>query len=85
MGVHGLSTYLRENQRKLSAPLVLSQEQLKSEVTIPLVVDGWSCVPSVGLLPNTIENDPAVSYMNFTISLACHGRMAVNMSSSVTW
>jgi hypothetical protein len=44
MGVHGLATYLRENQRKLSTPLVLSQERSKSEVTIPLVVDGWSFI-----------------------------------------
>ena len=85
MGVHGLATYLRENQRKLSTPLVLSQERSKSEATIPLVVDGWSCVPPVGLLPNIIENDPTVLYMNFTISLACRGRMAVNMSNSATW
>ena len=84
MGVHGLSTYLRENQRKLSTPLVLSQEGPTSEAPIPLVVDGWSCVPPVDLLPNSIENDPAVSYMNFTISLACRGLMAVNMSSSAT-
>ncbi|KAF8273411.1 PIN domain-like protein [Lactarius quietus] len=44
MGVHGLATYLRENQRKLSAPLVLSQERSKSEATIPLVVDAWSFI-----------------------------------------
>ncbi|KAH9073090.1 PIN domain-like protein [Lactarius deliciosus] len=44
MGVHGLATYLRENQRKLSTPLVLSQERSKSEATIPLVVDGWSFI-----------------------------------------
>ncbi|KAI9465674.1 PIN domain-like protein [Lactarius psammicola] len=44
MGVHGLATYLRENQRKLSSPLVLSQERSKSEATIPLVVDGWSFI-----------------------------------------
>jgi hypothetical protein len=85
MGVHGLATYLRENQRKLSTPLVLSQERSKSEVTIPLVVDGWSCVPPVGFLPNVTENGPAVLYMNFTISLACRGRMAVNRTSSATW
>ena len=85
MGVHGLATYLRENQRKLSTPLVLSQERSKSEATIPLVVDGWSCVPPVGLLPNTIENDPAVLYMNFATSLACRGYMVVNLLSSGTW
>ncbi|KAH9060535.1 PIN domain-like protein [Lactarius vividus] len=44
MGVHGLATYLRENQRKLSTPLVLSQERSNSEATIPLVVDGWSFI-----------------------------------------
>jgi len=44
MGVHGLATYLRKNQRKLSTPLVLSQERSKSEATIPLVVDGWSFI-----------------------------------------
>lgn len=44
MGVHGLATYLRENQRRLSTPLVLSQERPKSEATIPLVVDGWSFI-----------------------------------------
>ena len=85
MGVHGLATYLREHQRKLSTPLVLSQEVSKSEATIPLVVDGWSCVPLVGLLPNIIENDPAVLYMNFTISLAYRGCMVVNLLSSATW
>ena len=85
MGVHGLATYLRENQRKLSTPLILSQVRSESEATIPLVVDGWSCVLPVGLLPNIIENDPTVLYMNFTISLACHGHMAANMSNSATW
>ncbi|KAI9441199.1 PIN domain-like protein [Lactarius indigo] len=44
MGVHGLATYLRENQRKLSTPLVLSQERSKSEAAISLVVDGWSFI-----------------------------------------
>ncbi|KAI0301569.1 PIN domain-like protein [Multifurca ochricompacta] len=44
MGVHGLATYLRENQRTLSTPLVLSQEQSESKTSIPLVVDGWSFI-----------------------------------------
>jgi hypothetical protein len=44
MGVHGLATYLRENLRALSTSLILSQEQAKSKPTLPLVVDGWSCV-----------------------------------------
>ncbi|KAI0292559.1 hypothetical protein BC826DRAFT_1092072 [Russula brevipes] len=43
MGVHGLATYLRENIRILSTPLVLSQEQSSSRPT-PLVVDGWSFI-----------------------------------------
>ncbi len=88
MGVHGLATYLRENQRQLSTPLVLSQEQSKSEATIPLqvVVDGWSCVlPPVGLLSDITENDPTGLYMNFTNSLACRGSMVVNLLSSATW
>lgn len=85
MGVHGLATYLRENQRKLSTPLVLSQERSKSEPTIPLVVDGWSYVPPVSLLPSIVENDLVVLFMSFTISLACHGCTVVNLLSSATW
>ncbi|KAH9996658.1 hypothetical protein BJV74DRAFT_877376 [Russula compacta] len=44
MGVHGLATYLRENLRTLSTPLVLSQGQSKSKSTLPLIVDGWSFI-----------------------------------------
>jgi len=50
MGVHGLATYLRENQRTLSTPLVLSQEQSKSKPALPLVIDGWSCVRLIDVL-----------------------------------
>lgn len=42
MGVHGLATYLKENIRTLSTPLVLSQDRTKP--ALPLVIDGWSCV-----------------------------------------
>jgi hypothetical protein len=44
MGVHGLATYLRENLRALSTSLTLSQDQANSKPTVPLIVDGWSCV-----------------------------------------
>ncbi|KAF5380416.1 hypothetical protein D9615_004721 [Tricholomella constricta] len=41
MGVHGLTTYLRENQRVLSTHLNLPAEQ---EKPVPIVVDGWSFI-----------------------------------------
>ncbi|KAI0262566.1 hypothetical protein BC834DRAFT_828753 [Gloeopeniophorella convolvens] len=47
MGVHGLTTYLRENQRALSSSLTLSQEESASGAAIPLVVDGWSFIYEV--------------------------------------
>lgn len=56
MGVHGLATYLRENLRTLSTSLVLSQEKAKSQPTLPLVVDGWSCVQLIDSLRNVIDN-----------------------------
>ncbi|KAI0314667.1 hypothetical protein OF83DRAFT_1174536 [Amylostereum chailletii] len=42
MGVHGLTTYIHENQRALSRPLRLPQPT--SQPAIPLVVDGWSLI-----------------------------------------
>ncbi|KAI0044243.1 PIN domain-like protein [Auriscalpium vulgare] len=42
MGVHGLTTYLREHQRALSKPLVLDSSA--SNASIPIVVDGWSFI-----------------------------------------
>ncbi|KAI0058421.1 hypothetical protein BV25DRAFT_1234924 [Artomyces pyxidatus] len=41
MGVHGLSTYLRENQRSLAKTLVFSPA---FEEPLNLVVDGWSFI-----------------------------------------
>ncbi|KAH8117066.1 PIN domain-like protein [Phellopilus nigrolimitatus] len=41
MGIHGLTTFLRENKRALSKTLHLSAED---EETTPLVVDGWSFI-----------------------------------------
>ncbi|RDB25430.1 Protein asteroid 1 [Hypsizygus marmoreus] len=41
MGIHGLTTYLRENQRVLSKNLTLPSS---SQQNIPLVVDGWSFI-----------------------------------------
>ncbi|CAA7259032.1 unnamed protein product [Cyclocybe aegerita] len=41
MGVHGLTTYLRERKRLLSATTVLSA---KSNNPVPIVVDGWSFI-----------------------------------------
>lgn len=37
MGVHGLTSYLREKKRLLSRTTVLS-----SAAAVPVVVDGWS-------------------------------------------
>ncbi|KAF8967929.1 hypothetical protein BDZ97DRAFT_1916502 [Flammula alnicola] len=41
MGVHGLTTYLREKKRLLSATTVLSSSAKNS---VPVVVDGWSFI-----------------------------------------
>ncbi|KAF8176516.1 hypothetical protein BJ912DRAFT_986797 [Pholiota molesta] len=41
MGVHGLTTYLREKKRLLSTTTVLSSS---SKNTVPIVVDGWSFI-----------------------------------------
>src|SRR6266566_2136124 len=64
MGVHGLATYLRENLRALSTSLILSQEQAKSKPTLPLVVDGWSCVQLINTPCNVIDNGSVALYMN---------------------
>lgn len=42
MGVHGLTTYLREKKRTLSVTTVLSSSSNNSQV--PIVVDGWSFI-----------------------------------------
>ncbi|KAG6861160.1 hypothetical protein C0995_003169 [Termitomyces sp. Mi166 len=45
MGVHGLTTYLRENQRTLSTTLNLPSSF--SSDPLPIVVDGWSFIYDV--------------------------------------
>lgn len=65
MGVHGLTTYLKENVRSLSTPLILSQEPSKSKPELPLVVDGWSCVWQIDTSYNVIDNASVASYMNY--------------------
>ncbi|TFK23920.1 PIN domain-like protein [Coprinopsis marcescibilis] len=42
MGVHGLTTYLRENRRQLSTTITLQSQLAKNQ--IPIVVDGWSFI-----------------------------------------
>jgi len=41
MGVHGLTTFLRENRRVLAETIAVSPED-KNAKPISLVVDGWS-------------------------------------------
>ncbi|KDR75736.1 hypothetical protein GALMADRAFT_248404 [Galerina marginata CBS 339.88] len=41
MGVHGLTTYLREKKRLLSTTTVVSPS---SKTSVPIVVDGWSFI-----------------------------------------
>ncbi|KAF8070780.1 hypothetical protein FPV67DRAFT_1413781 [Lyophyllum atratum] len=43
MGVHGLTTYLRENQRVLSTTFTLPAKQQDAK-PIPIVIDGWSFI-----------------------------------------
>lgn len=42
MGVHGLTTYLRENQRVLSKTVHFPRLTVSDEVVTTIVVDGWS-------------------------------------------
>jgi hypothetical protein len=84
MGVHGLATYLRENLRTLSTSLVLPQGQSESKHTLPLIVDGWSCVQLIDTLCNIIDNGSVASYMKFTTNPVCRGYMGANLGSSVT-
>lgn len=47
MGVHGLTTFLRENKNRLSSTLTFSSSNFIPDGGIdrtPLVVDAWSCV-----------------------------------------
>jgi len=84
MGVHGLATYLRENLRTLSTSLILSQEQAKSKPTLPLVVDGWSCVQLIDTLCNVIDDGSVALYMKCITSPVCRGCMVANLESFVT-
>ena len=84
MGVHGLATYLRENLRTLSTSLILSQEQAQSKPTLPLVVDGWSCVQLIDTVCNVIDNGSVALYMKSTTNPVCRGCMVANLESSVT-
>nr|VWP00059.1 Quinic acid utilization activator [Ganoderma boninense] len=45
MGVHGLTSYLRENKHTLSRTLSLPQPSLSQP--IPLIVDAWSFIYEV--------------------------------------
>jgi hypothetical protein len=40
MGVHGLTTYLRENKRGLTSTVAFNAPA--TEPDVPVVVDGWS-------------------------------------------
>jgi hypothetical protein len=84
MGVHGLATYLRENVRTLSTPLVLSQERSNSKPIIPLVVDGWSCVQLIDTMCNVIDNASEALYMNYTTDPVCLGCTVASLGSSGT-
>ena len=42
MGVHGLTTYLRENQRVLGKTRQFPPTSASEEITTTIVVDGWS-------------------------------------------
>ncbi|TFY65428.1 hypothetical protein EVG20_g5592 [Dentipellis fragilis] len=44
MGVHGLTTYLREHQRLLATSLVLSNSPSNTQPPVALVIDGWSFI-----------------------------------------
>ncbi|KAH6914321.1 hypothetical protein BKA70DRAFT_662533 [Coprinopsis sp. MPI-PUGE-AT-0042] len=44
MGVHGLTTYLRENRRALSSTIQFGTDSRNS---VPIVVDGWSFIYSL--------------------------------------
>jgi hypothetical protein len=85
MGVHGLATYLKENIRTLSTPLVLSQDRSDTKPTLPLVIDGWSCVRLIDTRCVTSSITPSIaSYINYIIDLACLGYMVANLGSSET-
>jgi hypothetical protein len=82
MGVHGLATYLKENVRLLSTPLVLPQKRSNSKLTLPLVVDGWSCVWQIDTSCNVIDNASIASYMNYITDPVSLGCTVVNLGSS---
>jgi len=42
MGVHGLTTYLHENQRVLSKTVLFHRPDVSDGVVTTIVVDGWS-------------------------------------------
>lgn len=42
MGVHGLTTYLRENQRILGKTIQFPSAGVSGDTVTTIVVDGWS-------------------------------------------
>ena len=42
MGVHGLTTYLRENQRVLGKTIQIPPKHVSDDTVTTIVVDGWS-------------------------------------------
>ncbi|KAK7691683.1 hypothetical protein QCA50_005082 [Cerrena zonata] len=52
MGVHGLTTYLRENRAVIARSLYFQNEGLSSSSNIPFVIDGWSFIYEVHGLSN---------------------------------
>lgn len=42
MGVHGLTTYLRENQRVLGKTVQYPLARVSDDTVTTIVVDGWS-------------------------------------------
>ncbi|KAJ2914400.1 hypothetical protein MD484_g6017, partial [Candolleomyces efflorescens] len=51
MGVHGLTTYLRENRRTLATALELPQQPTNDSPKLSVVIDGWSSLNETRILP----------------------------------
>ena len=56
MGVHGLTTYLRESRTVLSHTLVLPQHLVAKGPAVPFVVDAWSYVLSASIVRPLFAN-----------------------------
>lgn len=88
MGVHGLTTYLRESKHLLSRTVQIIQSGRRLDLQrIPVVIDAWSSVHDLHMsMPSMLINVHCPdSYMKLSTAQISPGSMAASTPSSLGW